>query len=73
VFEGWAIVKALIDTSGSALDIDILESSGNSLWNEIAINTIKETKFDTITLDNIPVKAWMLIPIKFSIKLIKSE
>ncbi|MGB3478911.1 MAG: energy transducer TonB [bacterium] len=60
--EASASIMLLIDTLGDVIEEFILESSGFTLWNDVAFNTVRKGEFKPIRINGKPEKAWIIIP-----------
>lgn len=59
------IVKALVDTNGTVIEVEILESSGHKIFDEEAIRIAKTYKFAQGRPRGKFPRVWVTIPIKF--------
>ena len=66
--EGKVIIKLLIDKEGKVQEIQIFESSGYKMFDEIAIKTVRQWRFKPARKGNQQRGSWVLIPINFQIK-----
>ncbi len=66
--EGKVIVKLLIDKEGKVQEIQIFESSGYKIFDQIAIKAVRQWRFKPARKGNQQRVSWVLIPINFQIK-----
>jgi len=66
--EGKVIVKLLIDKEGKVQEIQIFESSGYKMFDQIAIKAVRQWRFKPARKGNQQRVSWVLIPINFQIK-----
>ncbi len=62
--EGKVIIEALIDKEGNVMEVNLIKDIGGGLG-EVALNAVKNTRFTPGKQRRIPVKAKIMIPIKF--------
>ena len=67
--EGITVVKMLIDTDGSVMDMKVLKSSGNQLLDEAALDAAKKSTFEPaehhFNGKSYKVRVWVSRPFKF--------
>ena len=66
--EGKVMLKVLIDTEGKVGEIYIFKSSGYEMFDQIAIKSVKQWRFQPAKKENRQRESWVLIPINFQIK-----
>ena len=66
--EGKVILKILIDKEGKVQEIQIFESSGYKMFDQIAIKSVRQWRFKPARKGNQQRESWVLIPINFQIK-----
>lgn len=64
--EGKVTVKVLIDEEGRPVRTSI-EMGANILLDSAAIRAVRATRFQPATLNGTPVKAWLFLPINFTL------
>jgi TonB family protein len=62
--EGRVLVKAFIEPSGRATKVEIIESD-NEVFNQAALDAIREVTFKPATQNGVPIGAWATIPLIF--------
>ncbi|MFZ3047517.1 MAG: energy transducer TonB [Desulfatirhabdiaceae bacterium] len=67
-FQGTVILKVLIGTDGNVSDIDIQETSGHSILDQAARETVGGWIFKPGYRGNEPVEMWIRVPIRFELK-----
>lgn len=67
-FQGTVILKVLIGTDGNVSDIDIQETSGHSILDQAARETVGGWRFKPGYRGNEPVEMWIRVPIRFELK-----
>jgi TonB family protein len=65
--EGDVLLKVLVDTSGNAVDPEII-SSENRIFNQAALTAARQWKFTPAVLKGEPVAVWVSIPFRFRLK-----
>jgi TonB family protein len=65
--EGTAVVKVLVDTTGSIIKAEILKSSDNEMLDEAALTAAKKTDFIPKQVKGKPVQDWTTISFKFKL------
>ncbi len=63
--EGTTVVKALVDTDGSIMEVKILKSSGNDMLDQAALAAAKRARFTPAKQRDRFVRVWISIPVKF--------
>ena len=67
--EGMTVVKMLVDTDGSVMDVEVLKSSGNQLLDEAALDAALKSKFKPaehyFNGKSYKVRVWVSRPFKF--------
>ena len=66
--EGKVMLKVLIDKEGKAEEIQIFESSGYKMFDQIAIKSVRQWRFKPARKENQQRESWVLIPINFQLK-----
>ena len=66
--EGTAVVEALLDLDGSVMDARMLKSSGNQMLDASAIEAALKAKFTPAKQRDKPVRVWISIPYRFTLK-----
>jgi TonB family protein len=64
--EGVVLLKALIAPDGRIKDVKVLKSI--PVFDEYAVDAVKQWRFTGITSHGNPVYVWMIIPIRFKLK-----
>ncbi|MGC8579335.1 MAG: energy transducer TonB [bacterium] len=64
--EGVVVLKVLISPDGRIRDVKILKSI--PIFDESAVQAVKQWRFTPITSHGNPVYVWMIIPIRFQLK-----
>jgi TonB family protein len=55
--EGWVHVNFMVDTQGKPYEVAVVESSGNDVFDKLAISTVEKWKFTPAMLGNQPTDA----------------
>jgi len=63
--EGMTVVKMLIDTDGSVMDVKVLKTSGNQWLDEAALDAAKKSTFSSAEHNGKKVRVWVSRPFKF--------
>ena len=63
--EGMTVVKMLVDTDGSVMDVEVLKSSGNQLLDEAALDAAKKSTFSPAEHNGKKVRVWASRPFIF--------
>ena len=66
--QGRVILRVLVNTSGSAEEIEVRTSSGFARLDEAARETVRRWKFVPARRGPQPVAAWVLIPLSFRLE-----
>jgi len=66
--EGKVILKLLINKEGKVQEIQIFQSSGYKMFDQIAIKAVGQWRFKPARKGNQQMVSWVLIPINFQIK-----
>jgi len=66
--EGKVILKVLIDKEGRVQEIQIFESSGYNMFDQIAVKSVRQWRFKPARKENRQRESQVLIPINFQIK-----
>ncbi len=66
--EGTCIVKAVLDTLGRVVGVEVYKGSGNALLDEVAINACRNYQYTPAFQRDHPVSVWIKVPIKFELK-----
>ena len=61
-------ISVKIDKSGESSEFEIYESSGYELFDEAALEAVKQWKFKAAKRDNQDVNVRILIPIRFELE-----
>lgn len=62
---GRVVVRALIDATGRAVQVELESSSGNPRLDEAALAVVPKWKLIPAQQDGRPVASWTLIPFEF--------
>ena len=65
--EGTTVVKALVDTDGSVMEVKILKSSGSDMLDQAALAAGMKARFTPAKQRDRFVRVWVSIPIKFQL------
>jgi len=66
--EGRVLVRVQVDTSGKARSVVLHGSSGHSRLDGSALSAVWSWKFHPAKRGGRPVEAWVIVPIRFSLK-----
>ncbi len=66
--EGTVVLQAEVNEDGVPLQVRVFQSSGNDLLDESALNTVSKWRFSPARKDGVIVRAFVKIPITFSLK-----
>ena len=64
--EGEAVLRVRVTTEGTADSIEVETSAGHPGLDSAAVRSIRETEFSPATQNDEFVRAWVLIPVRFS-------
>ena len=67
-FQGTVILKVLVDKDGRVADIRLQESSGHSILDNIALETVRGWAFTPGRRGEDPVEMWIRVPMLFELK-----
>jgi len=66
--EGKAVVKMLVDTDGSIMEVQIVKSSGNQMLDEAAVAAARKSKFTPARQRDKLVRVWVSRPFDFKLE-----
>ena len=66
--EGTVRLKVLVSREGSALKIEIAQSSGHEILDKAATEAVKNWRFTPARQGDSPVDEWVLVPVVFCLK-----
>ena len=66
--EGRVVLRVFVTEQGTPGDIQVRTSSGSSRLDEAASSTVRHWRFVPARRGSVPVGAWVLVPISFSLK-----
>ncbi len=66
--EGTVVLQAEVNEDGVPLQVRIFQSSGNDLLDESALSTVSKWRFSPARKDGVMVRAFVKIPITFSLR-----
>ena len=64
-WQGVVVLKVLVSASGQSLQVEVEKSSGYTVLDEAAVNTIKTWKFHPAGIGNMPIESLVRVPIRF--------
>ena len=67
-FQGTVILKVLVGKDGRVADIRLQESSGHSILDNIALETVRGWAFTPGRRGEDPVEMWIRVPMLFELK-----
>jgi protein TonB len=67
-YEGIVILKVLINENGRVDDLTLLESSGHTILDRVALSAVRKWRFEPGTEGGIKKKMWVKIPIRFQLE-----
>lgn len=65
--EGRVLMKVLVTAAGEASDVQLEKSSGSDRLDNAAINAVKRWRFVPAKKNNLPLSAYVLVPMKFAL------
>jgi len=65
--EGQVILRVLVSPEGHPVQIEVRTGSGFSGLDQAAVATVRQWRFAPARLGDLPVSAWVLVPIEFSL------
>jgi protein TonB len=65
--EGTVMLRVLVQSDGTAGDVQVKTSSGYALLDKSARTTVRGWRFNPTTLDGKPVAQWYQVPIQFKL------
>jgi len=66
-YKGVVLLKVEVLSNGHVGQIEVKKSSGHEILDQSALATVKKWKFIPARKENIPIPAWVTIPIKFEL------
>jgi protein TonB len=67
-YEGTVLLDVLVDASGTVEKIKLFKSSGHSILDKKAMSSVNQWLFEPAMKDNKKIRAWVRIPVEFSLK-----
>lgn len=67
-YQGTVILEVLVDRKGRAADLRILTSTGYSILDRVAMESVKNWLFEPGMRENKKVEMWVRVPIRFQLK-----
>ena len=65
---GTVLLRVLVTASGEPVRVEVKSTSGFTRLDDSALETVRRWKFVPARLGDHPVEAWVVVPIKFSLK-----
>lgn len=65
---GTVLLRVLVNASGEPLKVELKTTSGFARLDDSALDAVRRWKFVPARLGDQPVEAWVVVPIKFSLK-----
>jgi len=66
--QGRVVLRVLVSADGEAEQVELRTSSGSSLLDDAALQTVKKWKFTPARQGSLPLAAWVLVPIAFRLE-----
>lgn len=66
--EGRVVLRVLVDERGLPARVELRNSSGHDRLDEVALETVRQWKFVPARRGDVPVSAWVLVPVSFSLR-----
>lgn len=66
--EGRVMLRVFVDERGLPARVELRSSSGHGRLDEVALETVRQWKFVPARRGDLPVSAWVLVPISFSLR-----
>jgi protein TonB len=66
--QGKVMLRVLVNAKGTADTVELRSSSGSSRLDDAAVESVKHWRFVPARQGDLPVAAWVLVPITFSLK-----
>ena len=66
--EGRAVLRVFVDERGFPAEVQMRTSSGHPRLDEAALTTVRQWKFVPARRGDVPVGAWVLVPISFTLR-----
>jgi protein TonB len=66
--EGWVKVKFLVTEQGLVDKIEIQEAQPKRIFDQSVIRSLASWRFSPVTVDNVPVKIWVMTTIVFELE-----
>jgi TonB family protein len=66
--EGTCVIKAVIDTLGTVVDVEVCISSGNTVLDEAALQAFRTYTFTPALQHDRPVSVWIRMPVTFKLQ-----
>jgi protein TonB len=66
--EGRVLLQVLVSANGTAARVEIKTSSGSSMLDKAALETVKTWRFVAARQGDTPIEAWVVVPMLFTLK-----
>jgi protein TonB len=66
--EGKVILRVFVSEQGLPSQVEIRTSSGYTRLDDVALSTVRQWKFIPARRGEMPVAAWVLVPISFTLR-----
>lgn len=66
--QGRVVLRVQVEADGRAAEVQLHSSSGSPRLDQSALDTVRRWKFVPARLGQMPVAAWVLVPIAFTLK-----
>jgi len=65
--QGTVLVRALISSSGVAIRVETIQTSGYGRLDRAALEAVSRWRFVAAHVDGVAVEAWVTIPVRFEL------
>jgi len=65
--QGTVMLKVLVDASGSVADVRLAASSGHSILDRAAMNSVRSWSFSPGLSGGRPRQMWVMVPVRFAL------
>jgi protein TonB len=67
-YEGTVLVEVLVSREGRVEDLRLSQSSGYSVLDQAAMDSMKKWLFEPATINDEKVEMWVKVPVRFHLK-----
>ena len=65
--EGWVIVNVMIDPEGKPYEPTVVDSTGNKVFEKVALETVEKWRFEPASMNGTPIHAGSTLKLQFQL------